>query len=262
MFIVLGGANVGKSTLVNVLAPALAQFRPTSRRAKRRKVKKHIINKLESLKATASPLPGTTLSCTKFPCFPGRSYLFDTPGLFVQRQRDFLPPECAEFSVIRPRPAAINDIQLSPKEYNVLRDQGAVFVNVNGLFELEVRSSQKLPFRGEPIRCKIMWVSRHPVLEPAFTHRTHSRPSLCGRKALINDDNDNDDNKNNIKNNSNNNSSDSSNDKINADKGPKSNDDDDNDGSGYENENNSDGEKEQASKPWVGYTMKRIRNIT
>lgn len=78
---VVGNANVGKSTLVNAFTERMTKLSyMKGTYGRRRKAA------LPELRTTESALPGTTLMCTRIPCFSSDGHaLFDTPGMFPNR---------------------------------------------------------------------------------------------------------------------------------------------------------------------------------
>ena len=76
--IMVGAANVGKTTLVRQLATRLVDAVPRER-AKSAEKRREIVRQLD---VTGSHLPGTTLQAVRIPCLPSpKQALWDTPGV-------------------------------------------------------------------------------------------------------------------------------------------------------------------------------------
>ncbi|KAJ8598242.1 hypothetical protein CTAYLR_005490 [Chrysophaeum taylorii] len=95
---VVGGANIGKSTLVDALVDAFVAKIETRRRLatkEARMAKRMDANRIQALKelrVTTSALPGTTLQNVRIPCFQDHTQaLWDTPGLAVAVPKQFFP---------------------------------------------------------------------------------------------------------------------------------------------------------------------------
>lgn len=99
---VVGGANIGKSTLVDTLVNCMIEREFGNRRRRRNlstkedrrsdRIERRRIEAIRELRVTTSALPGTTLQNVRVPCFLNHQHaLWDTPGLALAAPKQFFP---------------------------------------------------------------------------------------------------------------------------------------------------------------------------
>lgn len=151
---VVGAANIGKSTLTDLLVTDLISKGEEEGHFRDRLARKRL-EKLHESRVTTSALPGTTLQNVRVPCFPDHTQaLWDTPGLLLDESLKHFP--IRNFAAIR----AQRPTQIEPVIFEENRNSFAVILCEPGddlpLLRIEVRLKKNAVGEG-PVR--LVWNS-------------------------------------------------------------------------------------------------------
>lgn len=177
---VIGAANLGKSTLTDMLVFSLMKRGVKAGLFKGRLERKRM-EKLREARVTKSALPGTTLQNVRVPCFGDHMQaLWDTPGLVLDHSQHHFPIRNIQ-QLLRKRPT-----QIQPLEFEVTTNSFALLICEKGeempllRFEVRLRKDGVNP-DGEPVR--LAWNSTFP-LEAKVMDIAEARNAEKERRSL------------------------------------------------------------------------------
>ena len=151
---VVGAANIGKSTLTDLLISVFVKKGEKARHFTDRLSRKRVIALQES-RVTKSALPGTTLQNIRVPCFQDHlQALWDTPGLLLDESTKHFP--IRNFREVR----AQRPTQIEPQIMEVTEKSFALIISEKGddlpLLRMEIRLKRNAEGEG-PVR--LVWNS-------------------------------------------------------------------------------------------------------
>jgi flagellar biosynthesis GTPase FlhF len=179
---VIGAANIGKSTLTDMLVFGLMNRGVQSGHFKGRLDKKRM-EKLREARVTKSALPGTTLQNVRVPCFVDHfQALWDTPGLVLDHSQHHFPIRNFQ-KLLATRPTKIQPLIFEVPETT---KSFALLISEEGdelpLFRFEVRLGKGgVNPNGEPVW--LAWNSTFP-LEAKIMDITEARKDEKERRIL------------------------------------------------------------------------------
>ena len=177
---VIGAANLGKSTLTDMLVFALMKRGVKAGNFKGRLERKRM-DKLREARVTKSALPGTTLQNVRVPCFGDHMQaLWDTPGLVLDHSQHHFPIRNFQ-ELLRKRPT-----QIQPVELQVTTKSFALLICEKGdevpllRFEVRLKKGDVNPDE-KPVR--LAWNSTFP-LEAKVMDIVEARNAEKERRSL------------------------------------------------------------------------------
>jgi ribosome biogenesis GTPase A len=161
---VIGAANIGKSTLTDMLVFGLMTRGTQSGHFKGYMEQKRM-QKLREARVTKSALPGTTLQNVRVPCFVNHlQALWDTPGLVLDHSQHHFPIRNIQ-QLLAERPTQIQplifEVPETTKSFALLISEKGGHDELPLLrFEVRLRKDGVNP-DGEPVR--LVWNSTFPL---------------------------------------------------------------------------------------------------